>query len=153
MWLIARSCLRAWQVVRRIDRDVRPVFTSNAESGGLVNEYPFVRQGWSGNQLGDLWLGAKINLSHPGASSRQPSHSAGWSRVPTAKDDEEGVGTGKVDFAIDAILSKEFNERVELSGFAGFIVRGDPDGVDLTNGIRWGIGAGFPDAQEPSPDR
>ena len=44
----------------------------------------------------------------------------------------------------DAILSKEFNERVELSGFGGFIVRGDPDGVDLTNGIRWGFGAGFP---------
>ena len=43
----------ASHVVRRIDRDVRPIFTSNAESGGMVNEYPFVRQGWSGdNQAG-----------------------------------------------------------------------------------------------------
>ena len=38
----------AFHVVRRIDRDVRPVFTSNPESGGMVNDYPFARQGWSG---------------------------------------------------------------------------------------------------------
>ena len=134
----------SWQVLRRIDRDVRPVFTSNAEAGGLVNEYPLVRQGWSGNQLGDLWLGAKINLMAPWR--QQPASFAvrGMIKIPTAKDDEEGVGTGKVDFAIDAILSKELNQRVEFSGFAGFIVRGDPDGIDLTNGVRWGIGAGFP---------
>ena len=52
----------AWQVVRRIDRDVRPLFTDN-QGGGVANEYPFVRQGWSDNQLGDLWIGAKINLT------------------------------------------------------------------------------------------
>ena len=65
-------------------------------------------------------------------------------KLPTAKDNDEGVGTGKPDFALDAILSKEVNERVELSGYGGFIVRGDPDGVDLTNGLRWGVGAGLP---------
>ena len=134
----------AWDVVRRIDRDVRPVFTSNAAAGGLVNDYPFIRQGWSGNQLGDLWLGAKINLSSQWRQQPAAFALRGRIKVPTAKDDEEGVGTGKVDFALDAILSKEFNQRVELSGFGGLIVRGDPDGVNLTNGIRWGIGAGFP---------
>ena len=40
----------------------------------------------------------------------------GLIKLPTAKDDEEGVGTGKMDFAFDAIVSKEINERVELSG-------------------------------------
>jgi len=134
----------AWQVLRRIDRDVRPVFTSNPQAGGLVNEYPFVRQGWSGNQLGDLWLGAKINLMAPWRLQPAAIAIRGMIKIPTAKDDEEGVGTGKVDFALDAILSRELNQRVELSGFAGFIVRGDPDGIDLTNGVRWGIGAGFP---------
>ena len=68
----------------------------------------------------------------------------GLIKLPTAKDDEEGVGTGKADFAVDAIVSKEINERVELSGFGGFIFRGDPDDVDLANGFRWGFGAGFP---------
>ncbi len=33
---------------------------ATTESGGLVNDYPFVRQGWSGNQLGDLWIGGKV---------------------------------------------------------------------------------------------
>ena len=140
----------AFHVVRRIDRDVRPVFTSNAESGGMVNDYPLVRQGWSENQLGDLWIGAKINLVAPWRNQNAGPAFAlrGMVKIPTAKDDDDnnepGVGTGKTDFAFDAILSQEVNQRVELSGFAGFIVRGDPDGVDLTNGIRWGFGAGFP---------
>ena len=65
-------------------------------------------------------------------------------KLPTAKHDEEGVGTGKADFAVDAIVSKEINQRVELSGYGGFIFRGDPDEFDLSNGFRWGFGAGFP---------
>ncbi len=42
---------------------MRPIFRpTNSHLGGLVNEYPFVGQGWSDNQLGDLWLGGKVNL-------------------------------------------------------------------------------------------
>jgi outer membrane protein OmpA-like peptidoglycan-associated protein len=137
----------AFHVVRRIDRDVRPIFTSNPVSGGQVNEYPFVRQGWSENQLGDFWLGAKINFTSPWRRQAEggPAFALrGMVKIPTAKDDEEGVGTGKVDFAVDAILSSEINRRVELSGFGGMIFRGQPDGLDLSNGFRWGFGAGFP---------
>jgi outer membrane protein OmpA-like peptidoglycan-associated protein len=135
----------ALDVVRRIDRDSRPIFLPGADQpGGLVNEYPFVRQGWSDNQLGDLWAGAKVNLlseyrQHPMAFAVR-----GMVKLPTAKDDEEGVGTGKADFIIDAIASKEINQRVELSGFGGLIFRGKPDGVELSNGFRWGVGAGLP---------
>ena len=133
----------AWQVVRRIDRDVRSLFTGN-QGGGLVNEYPFVRQGWSDNQLGDLWIGAKVNLTSQWREQPAAFALRGMIKLPTAKDDEEGVGTGKMDFAIDAIVSKEVNERVEFSGYGGFIVRGKPDNVELSNGLRWGVGAGFP---------
>jgi outer membrane protein OmpA-like peptidoglycan-associated protein len=135
--------------VRRIDRDVRPLFIpTEPGAGGLANEYPFVRQGWSDNQFGDVWIGAKINLTseyrqHPAAFALR-----GLIKLPTAKDDDEGVGTGKADFAFDAILSKEVNERVELSGFGGLIFRGDPDGLDLSNGFRWGFGAGFPSRRQ-----
>src|SRR5829696_7391317 len=133
----------AWSLVRRIDRDVRPIFTGT-QGGGTANEYPFVRQGWSDNQLGDLWLGAKVNLTSQWRQQPAAFAIRGMLKIPTAKDDEEGVGSGKMDWAFDAIVSKEFNQRVELSGFGGFIVRGDPDDVDVSNGFRWGFGAGFP---------
>jgi hypothetical protein len=115
----------AFTVVRRIDRDSRPIFRpADADSGGLVNEYPFVGQGWSDNQLGDFIVGGKINFL---SQWRQQPLALGvrvMAKLPTAKDDDEGVGTGKPDFIFDGIISKEINQRVELSGFGGFIVRG-----------------------------
>ena len=116
--------------MRRIDRDVRPLFISDqTTAGGLVNEHPFVRQGWSGNQLGDFWVGAKINLTSQWKQQPVAFAVRGMIKLPTAKTEDEGVGTGKTDFAFDAIVSKEVNERVEVSGYGGFIFRGDPDNV------------------------
>ena len=135
----------AWTLVRRIDRDVRPLFVStNSVAGGLVNEYPFVRQGWSDNQLGDLWLGAKINLTSQWRQQPAAFAVRGMIKLPTAKDDDAGVGTGQMDFAFDGIVSKEVNQHVEVSGYGGFIFRGDPDGIDISNGLRWGVGVGVP---------
>ena len=135
----------ALQVLRRIDRDVRPLFLpSQPEAGGVVNDYPFVRQGWSGNQIGDLWLGTKVNLLTQAHQNPVGLAIRGMVKIPTAKDDGEGVGTGKVDFEFDGIVSKEINQRVEVSGFGGWIFRGDPNDFDLSDGFRWGIGAGFP---------
>ena len=130
--------------VTRIDRDLRPLFNPLLpKAGGVVNEYPFVNDGWSGNQLGDLWLGAKWNLTSQYRQQPVAFAIRGMAKLPTASD-EDGAGTGKMDFAFDGILSKEFNERVELSAFGGMMFRGDPDTFDLQNGIRWGVGAGFP---------
>ena len=134
----------AVDVVRRIDRDVRPLFASDPQAGGLVNDYPFVSDGWSGNQFGDVWLGAKVNLASQWRQQPAAFALRGLIKLPTASDDDEGVGTGKLDFAIDAIVSREVNERVEFSGYGGIIFRGDPDDAELSNGLRWGVGAGFP---------
>jgi outer membrane protein OmpA-like peptidoglycan-associated protein len=135
----------SWSLVRRIDRDVRPIFRpTNSQVGGLVNEYPFVSGGWSDNQLGDIWLGGKFNLMSEWQQKPMALAVRGMVKLPTAKDDEEGVGTGKADFLFDFIASKELNQKVELSGYGGFIFRGDPDNVDISDGFRWGIGAGFP---------
>ena len=135
----------AFTVVRRIDRDVRAVFVpGQARAGGVVNEYPFVRQGWSDNQLGDLTLGAKVNLLSEGQQRPVALAVRGLVKLPTAKHTDAGVGTGKPDVSVDAILSKEIPRRVELAGYAGVIVRGDPSGVNLSNGLRWGVGAGLP---------
>src|SRR5262249_36415181 len=129
----------AWSLVRRIDRDIRPIFVRGLPgAGGLVNDYPFVRQGWSNNQLGDFWIGGKVNLlteynnQHPLALAVR-----GMLKIPTAKDHDEGVGTGKVDFIFDGIASKEINQKVELAGYGGVIFRGDPTDINLSNGFRW----------------
>ena len=137
----------AFTVVNRIDRDIRPFFVpTQPKAGGIVNEYPFVNDGWTGNNVGDLWLGAKINLTSQWRQQPAAFALRGLIKVPTANEDK-GAGTGKPDFAIDAIVSKEVNERVEVSGYGGFIKRGSPDLVDLSSGFRWGIGAGFPTRQ------
>ena len=44
----------SFKVVTRIDRDLRPLFSSNTDVGGVNGRYPFVKQGWSGNQVGNF---------------------------------------------------------------------------------------------------
>ena len=131
----------AIRAVTRIDRDTRPIFLSNG--GGLLNEYPFVREGWSGNDFGDLYIGAKINLLSEHRQQPVALALRGTLKLPTGSDDE-GAGTGETDWYFDFMVSKELNERVELSAFGGFARRGDPDNISLTDGFRWGFGAGFP---------
>jgi outer membrane protein OmpA-like peptidoglycan-associated protein len=134
----------SFTAVTRIDRDLRPLFLPQASNtGGVVGEHPFVNDGWSGSQPGDIWAGAKINLSSQYRQRAAAFALRGMVKLPTASTDD-GAGTGKTDVAFDAIVSSDVNERVELSGFGGVIVRGDPDEFDLVNGFRWGIGAGMP---------
>src|SRR5262249_18032721 len=65
-------------------------------------------------------------------------------KLPTG-DKDIGNGTGKPDFSIDAILSKEAAKTVEVAAFAGFEGRGKPDNFDTpTTAFRWGAGVGFP---------
>jgi peptidoglycan-associated lipoprotein len=132
----------AVRAVTSIDRDTRPLFApANTPIGGVVNEYPFVREGWTGNNFGDVYVGAKVNLLSE--HRRQPLALAarGTVKMPTAG--EDNVGTGQFDYFADAILSKEINESVELAGFSGFAFRGDPGGFSLSDGLRWGFGAAF----------
>ncbi len=134
--------------INRIDRDTRPLFfispagAPTGAGGGVVNEYPLVTEGWTGNNMGDLRLGAKFSLVAQDGDTPVSFALRGAVKLPTG-DDESGASTGKTDFSVDAILSRNF-KAIELSAFGGGIFRGDPDGFALTNGIRWGIGAGFP---------
>lgn len=138
----------AVEAVRRIDRDSRPIFfdTGTDEGGGVVNDYPFVREAWSGNDFGDIWVGAKFNFLSQYEQDPVAFGLRARVKIPTASEDE-GAGTGKMDFGVDAILSGEANERVEWAGTVGYMHRGDPDNFDLSNGIRWGFGLGFPSRQ------
>ncbi len=129
--------------VTRIDRDLRPLFGATGVVGGVVNDYPFVSDGWIGNQFGDVRVGAKFNLWSSYRQAPAAFAVRAVFKLPTASDDD-GAGTGEADFAFDAILSREFNDRVELSAFGGVVVRGDPELFDLSNGVRWGFGAAMP---------
>jgi len=46
----------------RIDRDLRPIFGSDSKTGGIIDRYPRVNQGWTGDNVGDFYVGAKVNL-------------------------------------------------------------------------------------------
>jgi len=136
-----------WTLITRIDRDTRPLFFASSASeadtgtgGGITVDHPLNRMGWTGNQLGDLWIGGKVNLL---SSSFGPTAFAvrGQIKLPVG-DEDSGASSGKMDTQFDGILSAR-NGAADYSGFGGIIFRGSPDGYDLTNGIRWGFGAGF----------
>jgi outer membrane protein OmpA-like peptidoglycan-associated protein len=134
----------SWVLVNRIDRDVRPLFASgNTSAAGVVPQNPLAKKGWSGNQLGDLWVGGKFNVSSQWRQQPAAFAVRAMVKLPTG-DKDSGASTGKPDVVFDGIVSKEINERAEVSGYAGFIVRGAPSEVEETNGFRWGFGAGFP---------
>ena len=135
----------SWAVVTRLDRDSRPLFFDGLDDkgvgGGIVVDYPHQRNAWSGNKLGDFTAGVKVNLL--GASTSP--FGAGvrlMAKLPVG-DKDGGTSTGKADFEIDGIVSS-YNQIIEVAGYAGYLMRGNPDGFDLTNGIRWGVGAGLP---------
>jgi outer membrane protein OmpA-like peptidoglycan-associated protein len=138
----------SWTVITRIDRDTRPLFFTSGSNapddagGGVVNEYPLTRQQWSGNSRGDLRAGVKINLLSQADNQQVALALRGAVKAPIGKEDM-GASTGKMDFTMDLIASTETG-AVELTAFGGFIKRGDPDGFDLTNGIRYGIGMAVP---------
>ncbi len=125
----------------RIDRDSRPIFSTRG--GGLVNEYPLVRQGWSGDSVGDLVLGVKLNLLSQHRQQGAAVAVRAAAKIPTGSE-TTGASTGKADFLVDFIVSREVARRVEVAGYAGAIVRGDPSGFSLSDGARWGFGMGFP---------
>jgi len=138
----------SWRLDTRIDRDVRPLFGSPSDPtvGGLLNEHPYVREQWIGDNLGDLLVGAKVNLLSEHRQAPVAFAVRGLVKLPTG-DRDAGASTGKADFLLDGILSKEVAGGVELSGFGGFAWRGqadDPVDVEISDGFRWGVGAGFP---------
>ncbi|MGD8327091.1 MAG: transporter [Sphingomonadales bacterium] len=59
-------------------------------------------------------------------------------KLPTA-DEDEGLGTGKTDFTVQADLFKQY-EQTTLFGTIGYKIFGDPDGFNLNNTVFTSIG-------------
>jgi len=134
----------ALHVVTRIDRDTSPLLfaSTTGETGGLVNDFPTVTESFTGNHLGDLYLGAKLNLMSQ--ADRKPLAVAvrGTAKLPTA-DTKYGIGTGQLDGFLDVIASG-LVRNVEVSAFGGGAFRGDPQDISISDGLRWGSGLAFP---------
>src|SRR3954454_18809984 len=128
----------------RIDRDIRPIFVNDPAFGGIIDRYPMVNRQWTGDNVGDFYLGAKINLWSELRQNPAAIAVRAMAKLPTGKKDA-GVSTGKPDVALDLIVSKEAAKLVEVSGFGGYEFRGSPDGIDAPTGaFRWGTGVAFP---------
>ncbi|MCU1385075.1 MAG: pal 2 [Acidobacteria bacterium] len=128
----------------RIDRDIRPIFVNDPAFGGIIDRYPQANKYWSGDNLGDLYLGVKYNLWSEYRQNPAAIAVRAIAKIPTGKVDA-GVSTGKADVALDVIVSKEAAKLVEVSGFGGYEFRGSPDGIDAPTGaFRWGTGVAFP---------
>jgi outer membrane protein OmpA-like peptidoglycan-associated protein len=128
----------------RIDRDLRPLFINDQEVGGIIDRYPRMRDTWSGDNVGDFYVGAKYGFWSEADQKPAALAVRGIIKLPTG-DDEVGVSTGQADFAFDFIASKELQQRLELSGYGGYEFRGSPDDIEIPGGaFRWGVGAGYP---------
>ena len=133
----------SFKAVTRIDRDLRPLFTTDTEVGGVIDRYPFMRDTWSGSKVGDFLVGLKVNLLSETRSKAAAVALRGGVKLPTG-DKDGGVSTGKADSFLDLIVSKDLHGAAEISGYGGGVFRSSPSNVDLSNGFRWGVGAGFP---------
>ena len=128
----------------RIDHDSRPIFGTDPAFGSFIARYPKVNQYWTGDSIGDVYVGVKYNLMSESRQDPLAVAVRGMVKLPTGNSDV-GVSTGKADFSVDGIISKEAAKLVEVSGFAGYEWLGSPDGFTLPSGaFRWGTGITFP---------
>jgi len=130
----------SWRLVR-LDRDVVPVFPGDSSLGGVVHDYPYVREGWTGNLGGPLTLGAKWSLLQQGQGDSMSLAPRVVVKFPTGKTES---GTNDWDGHLGLVGSREFARSVELTGMFGGVLRGDPDEFRLSDGLEWGLGATFP---------
>lgn len=131
----------SWRVVR-LDRDVRPVFVpADPVFGGVSQEYPYIRRGWSKTLGGPFIAGGKFSLI---SQSRGDALSLAPRVMVKFPSGSTWASTNDWDSHLGLVASREFNNSVELTGMAGAVLRGDSDEFRVSDGVEWGVGAGFP---------
>src|SRR5687768_17442444 len=132
----------SWATVR-IDRDVNlPVFVpAEATFGGVSQEFPYLRRGWSKTLGGPVTVGGKWSLI---SQSRGDAMSLAPRLMVKFPSGSTWASTNDWDGHIGLVGSREFGSSVELSGLAGAVLRGDSDEFRVSDGIEWGLGASFP---------
>jgi outer membrane protein OmpA-like peptidoglycan-associated protein len=114
---------------------------------GFVNEFPLAgtqssSPGWQSG-VGDVRIGAKFKLLDDYLGDGVGLALKGHAKLPTA-DDAKGLGTGKPSFGADLVLSKTLNQSADIHASVGYQVNSDPDGLDIGNALKWGVGVNLP---------
>ena len=131
----------SWRTVR-LDRDVRPTFIpTEPVFGGVSQEFPYIRRGWSKTLGGPIIVGAKYSLV---SQSRGDAISVAPRIMAKFPSGSTWASTNDWDGHFDLIVSREFARQVELTGMAGAVLRGDPDEFRVSDGVTWGLGAMLP---------
>ena len=131
----------SWRTVR-LDRDVRPIFVpAEPVFGGVSQEYPYIRRGWSKTLGGPLIVGGKVSLT---SQSRGDAMSIAPRIMVKFPSGSTWASTNDWDYHLDLVASREFGQAVELTGISGAVLRGDSEDFRVSDGITWGLGAQFP---------
>ncbi len=129
----------SWKVVR-LRRGVRsPVFVpSDPAFGGVDQNFPYMRRGWSKNLGGTPVIGAKWSVI---SESRGDAMSLALRPVLEFPSGTQWGGTSDMTGHLDLVGSREFAQKVQLTGSIGGVIRGDPDPFSISDGMAWGVGA------------
>ena len=110
----------------RIDRDLRPIFINDPDVGRLRRSLPaHGDQRWSGDNVGDFYIGAKVNLM---SESRSKAGGPRRARHLQGADRRRGRRASHRQVRLRASISSSARSSgavVELSGFAGYEFRGN----------------------------
>ena len=130
----------SWRIVR-YDRDVQPVFGGDPTFGGVSQEFPYVRRGWSKNLGGPVIVGGKWSVLQQGRGDAMSIAPRIMVKFPSGA---SWSSTNDWDGHVDLVGSREFARTAEVTGFVGGVLRGDPEQFRVSDGISWGLGTTFP---------
>ncbi len=127
------------------------VAVRNLAQPGFVNDFPFAgtqaaSPGWQ-TGFGDVKLGAKLNLLDDYRGQGVGLALKGAVKLPTA-DEQKGLGTGKTSGAVDLILSKHLSRKADIHASLGYEINSDPDGLNIANAFKWGVGLNLPSCRK-----
>lgn len=130
-WLELHASLDAYRVL-----DIDP-----KEGPGFYNNR-FIGENSAATGIGDLQVGLKVRLVDVMEKGFGVAF-VGHVKVPTASD-EEGTGTGKVDFDLRGVVEANFEDLVGFYGNVGVLLASDADLHEVGNQIVFGGGLVIP---------
>ncbi|MBI2568580.1 MAG: OmpA family protein [Candidatus Schekmanbacteria bacterium] len=108
-----------------------------ASWGGFYADRKLTRRG-----AGDVFMGARYAFLSQHRGAPLGVGLGGDVKLPTA-DEEKGLGTGRTDYGLTVLVSKQAGP-VGMHFNAGYLITGDMDGADIPDELRYGVGIAIP---------